>query len=448
MRYILFTVYFLLSYSITEAQIDTFNISNFARPDLRRETASILPNFSFNNFYQKSENNDEQRNDFNFALGGNHIHTLFLNTKEKQFSRVVNTKMRISYFKSDVDQESSIFTLAPEINVNQNKKNFLNDNQQFSEFGINVSFQPAFTQRRSSSISKNFTIGQFNSKIEFPFYFGTGRIELVNDAWQAVTILEFLEKENLLDRSISTEEIQALAEEFSDIKNLRNTDNRLETIAEYERLVRYFIDNELVKPENYRFYAHLQDAWVFESFITRLSGKEIKYGIRPSVSVLSRASNTLGNQINSLASDLMAAFEYNHYRPTSADWQRDFNLDLEIGQRFFRVLNGENKELRKTDFLIATIKANYGLNYIPNRRTNYSIFFGTEYFFSRNLNESQGTRNSDFLNAIITANYNYYFSPQLSWRFQGNINFALRKFGNDFFSNRNALQFSVNYRFY
>ena len=441
------------------AQIDSFDIAGYARPDLRRSTAMIQPYFRFNSNTGANKFSDVNKS-FRLQLGGAFSKTDFINTDSTQISAWYSGGAELHFSKNNgvnigSDATKRFFNFSPWFSVNFQKKSF-KLNQQFFEISFrgNIGIDVLNIENNNfEEISRALVNGYGSAS----FSLGKGRIEIVNDAWHALTILEMLDAANLLIKPMNQDDIKELADKIATIKNYRNTDNRLELISEYEALCGYFLENEIVDRDDYRFFAHLNDAWLYESFITRQSGKEWKYGISPRLDIESLNDcgflfnyNNIGSEPAHLyEGNLLATISYNHYQAASLDWQKNFLFQMSVGPSLYKSVGDDAYDFYN-DWMNwnANLETQYTVNYIPNARTYYQLSLLGSYQYT--ITGGSNFNNDKFgnLNVGIRGNYIKYISPQISWYVDGRMTFNSRQFEAIGHTNFSYIQAGINYRLY
>ena len=458
----------------SQTLLDSFDIATFARPDLRRTTAMVEPHFYFDNL--NTANSTDKNTHIATAVGGIYMGTKFVNTIKTQSQQShtasvglgygrngysANTNFRsISQFSGFNNTLGHVLRIAPYYRGQFSRKNF-KENQRFFELGLTPEVNHRFTWiKRKDGVKSN--LHDVSVNLGIPLYLGKGRIELVSDAWHAVEILEVLDKQQLLKRRISNEEIYGFASRIAEIKNFRNTDFRLERVAEFEALTKYLVDNEMVKTEDYRFFAHLLDAWEFEAFTQRFSGKEFKYGIVPDITLRnssSKSSNLAVFEEGLFQIDFAARVEWNKYRPINKRWQKNTFRSIEAGYFINRNnssitnSNGDLEDNSQINRISVHFNWENELQFLYSQRTNFFLNYRFTVTPILSMEREDGIdRDSYSISSVLAGNftYRYYFSPQLSCDLYANANifyFQVSDVGK-YIRNNNFIAFRTSYRFF
>lgn len=450
-------VLFLCTIISSNAQLSTYDISTYARPDLVRQTMSITPSFSSRgfyfdeNYYENTFTNVE-KNWTSISLGMSIDHTKFVNTAETQ-TFIRNAANISGAYKPGLINASGIFPFpssgAQSIDFriigdyarNYSRKKF-KENQKFWEIDYTINGGIIYNTFDVVAPSVTHTINT-DPFAGISIYRGKGRIELVNDAWHAQTILEMLQTNNSLERDPSHEEIDKLAAKISEIKNIRNTDFRLEGIAEYETLVQYFLENDLVDKEDYRFFALLNDAWEYESFLTRWSGTEFKYGLEIN-SVFRYFANNTFNIKTFLFTLPKLSFHYNRYKPISTNFQFNNRNSIDFSLIGQDQLSGNFTYGSRS--YAASLSSIWEYQYLPNQRTNYTLGLQlhSSYFNSNGIYESESWTSNLSLNFA----YKRYLSPRLSISLSASLAAYNRAINLPYNGITHNLFFRTSYRLY
>lgn len=377
MKQLLTAIIFICAINL-QAQIDTYDISKYIYPDVKRQTLSLSPDL-----YMNSVNN---------GIGANYSTLAFdlgSSFNSINYNRSFQSELRIDGnlgldFASKGAPSSRNEGISIDIFANHSHRKFYKP-KRFFELESRLAFD---SSKRIFSGRQSLIDLRLSPKI------GAGRIEIVTDAWTAKTLFQFLRKNNLLLKEPSLEEINNLAIEITQIRNLRVIDFRLEDIAELERLIEYFIDNDFVDPENYSFYPILLDAYRFERIAGRRQGQTIKGGL--SLSAFDFLEE-LVSSFNPLQFNAIVEFE--KANAISSTWQFDQLYSIEPGILLER--NWFDASIESYKFIALEASLTLG-NYL-SRRTYLSATFRSKY---RNVIDS-----NNFLQLSIGGNYNYYFSP-------------------------------------
>lgn len=437
MRYTLLFLCYFVYIASSIAQLDSFNIADYARPNLERRTASINLNVNGGTNAGTFENR-ARRDGLDIRFGFSQ--SKFVNDEAVQIIASNYGTLYNHFSDAGIDADPlSVVDGGVFFRRNYSRKKF-DDKKRFWEIAYNLRADISRTRYKEyedneivyfSEQEKAFGVG-------ISLYKGKGRVELITDAWHAKQILKSLEAKGLLKRPISSETIQEFAEQLSNIKNTRNTDFRLERIAEHEALSKYLLEADWTVTDDYRFFPTLLDAWDYEAFEPRYSGKEFKYGFVPGVSTLDWMRSYTSSAAYFIRYALAGQVAYNIYKPLSDEWQLNNLNSISIGTE---TRAGLSDVFNTSDFSWnSTVSTDWELQYLPNQRSYYSI--------SGNLRWYESDRFSSGLYANLGGKYVHYFSPKFNIRVQGGLNFF--NLINSFNSPRvrGNIFITTSYRFY
>lgn len=237
---------------------------------------------------------------------------------------------------------------------------------------------------------------------------GKGRIEEVGDARQAVYILQELQKQGVLKKDLSQEEINEMAQLITKVKYKRQFDSRIRLIQEITSIDSLLIEKGYVEKEHSAaYFTTLYDNWIY-SRINRSSGNRFTLGVRPNIYYRNEKTKTVYiNRDNYTVKDTTKNFNYGvdlyagyeSEKPINLHWQRSFSTDYSIGWA------GSDYPQHEASYITALSVA-YGIAYYPNSRTSIRC----------NVSEriDYGFKNRQ-ITSTTSLNFGmyYYFSPQL-----------------------------------
>lgn len=239
---------------------------------------------------------------------------------------------------------------------------------------------------------------QFNALVKFAI--GKGRIEQVEDARQAIYILEGLRKNGIIVNKLTDDEVNEFAKIITLAKNKRQFDSRIKLIEEIAKVDSFLVANNYVEEKNgAAYYTSIYDNWQYAGLIERQSGTRISGGIQPFFyySYSHRTDHTYNyKDISSLIGGVVYG-EIKHEKPTSLYWQRSAGANVLLYTKHMR------------NFIhspYASVAAYYGLGYYPNSRTYITGRL------SQDLVWFDGPDSFSSLSKLDFKLY-YYLSPQL-----------------------------------
>jgi hypothetical protein len=426
----------MLSFNMT-AQIETYDISQFARQNLIRKTFSLDAQASIHN-----DNASEYSLFYNnprFRIGGDadfNKNTFMNNDSIQSFSNI-SYGTNFSFQKNEITNNNDIskeLYFSPYLDTYNQHRKFRED-EKFVERSLVTRTNYRLTQR-SIELGEDDDYASLQTSINFDLGLGKGRQEYIVDAWNACTILEHLKEKQLLLYDPSHEIITQFANIVAEAKNVRFTDPRHEEIKEYELVMQFLIENEIIDPMEYSVFAIVRDAYLYERFVSRFHGKYNSYGLSSDLRVQKSFGNTNAFDQWFIDPAFSLFYRIDSDKALSQDFQRNYYLQFEGGSRW----NFHDTENINQQFT-SSLSGSYFYGYYPSARTNLRlgisgtlgyIFDEEDYFTS---------------SAYINGTYNYYVSPRFAWTVRANLR-LLSNTINDFYSNDNSLTFTGSYRFY
>ena len=449
------------------AQYDDYLLKNYVNPNYKRQSLDFNVGGYLNNssYEQKTEqgiNNSSDIHDY-FNTSGN---------AEANYKRVKNSVATQNETNVSLLMDGRFYKEKREKDLGQNILNrggshhfelsFSNqgyhyrNSQKFilltPSVNISTSNQKYKFDDRSEDSNKD-KRNYFSANTSFRLGLGKGRIEEVGDARQAVYILQDLQKQGVLKKELSEEEINELARLITKEKYTRQFDSRIRLIREITAIDSFMVVKGYVNNDHSaEYFTSLYDNWQFAN-VYRKSGNRFTLGVMPSYRYLDQKNKTVYFNNNGfteqntlkyriMGMDLFTGFESE--KPINLYWQRTTSIELSSGWQEYKT------EVDKTDMYHTMLIANYGIAYYPNSRTSIGGNISEGLVYDSNDNYSAISSM-----AAINFNMSYYFSPQfrlnLDYRVVHNYSYRDNKDSNmgNFISKhrypRNDLSVSLTY---
>lgn len=256
--------------------------------------------------------------------------------------------------------------------------------------------------------------------LQLPLKFGHGRIEQVQDARQALYIIDELTKAGRMKADLSDDQIIEFAALISKLKNKRYFDARLRRIADLESVDSFLVAKRYVNEQDIRYFTTLNDMWAYGDRPVRNSGTRISVAGQPGYYLNTFKSSGSGSLllddyiINAYVLD--GGFELKHESPMSLYWQNTIEVVAYAG-----VVNGNVKNPdtdSKSRIKFPSFRAGYyqTFGYYPNTRTDFNLGYSVEYvnyFGKTDQTDNIIGLDAEGLKGAINLSMNYYISPQL-----------------------------------
>lgn len=277
----------------------------------------------------------------------------------------------------------------------------------------------------------------FSSNLSLKLGIGKGRIEDVRDARQAIYIIQELQKKNILKRSLTNDEVNALTEQITLVKNQRYLDYRIQLADEISKVDSFLVANDFVEKANTALYfTSLYDKWLYGDRDLREAGSYIKGGVAPQYYFTEnrgRTSYMTDTYIDMYRTKSIESYygaavyvDYRYEKPMSLAWQSSFRASASSGLYKYRSFDD--------DFYKTNVNVSYKLGYYPNTRTYISGTVSQDFNWNREsyhidddyytLAERQ--RHTSVSQTRLSASAYYYLSPQL--RLFGQCDLSLSRY--------------------
>ena len=432
-----FSLYFsllILVISQLSAQNDYngFDLSKYYTPDIKRNSLE----FQFNmNGSATNYRDTTTASSFN------------LQDTQLSFSNLLNTRRKISVFQAgiNVGLRYSKFTDKDFSFSNSDYVRWFNklyySGKHFFIYNATVNYYGNYQKITKTQIPDITTYKTSEVNVIPEIGWGIGRIERVEDARQAIYILEEFMKNNVLNREMDKEEIFEFAQLISNVKNKRFLDSRLHRIDEISTLDNYLKNKGVLSNVDAPYFTSLYDMWDYGALYSRSSGLELTFKVSPAYYCKSNTNNNFYNQIKEYG--VKSSVSFNYSKPVKLNWQHDFSANANFG--IFDITQGENDAKL---YYVPGAELSYQLNYYPTTRS--SLYAQTRY----NFNSQQSSDvTSKYLSQqfLLGAGANYYVSQNV--RLSGFAGFDTRMNKvNDFFYGENNsyiyFNFSLKYMFF
>jgi|AGTN01.1.fsa_nt_gi hypothetical protein len=417
--YLLFVVGLI---SVNAQEYNTYDISNYYTPDIRRNKLDLT--FSGQGHYTDNEFSSSESNSYSGDFQAQLRHLTHTRKRYSELGGAIAAEASGNINESE-NVTSKFSHLYPELYLYSTNRLYKPSNAFISLGGggrwstlKDYSFYENITQpdieestERSSRYVVNVQVGA-----------GQGRLESVEDARQAIYILDNLSRRGVLTRRLTDDEIFTLSQLISSVKNKRFFDSRLHLIEEISRVDSFFVKNDLLESSDASYFTTLYDYWQYGALFERLSGKEFHTYLSVDLThekydVEFRDEATV-NYYDDRYRNLNWVNQFSYEKPINLYWQNAIYASFSIGylqQRLDRV--GPDAFWEKN--LRYSLSGSYSWHYYPNSRTNLSAWANQQVAFTRIASPFEGERSyenggkSFTTRSSLNGSLNYYISPQL-----------------------------------
>lgn len=437
---------FISSISICLAQESDYKLGNYVNPDFKRKALDFSLNSAgyFNSTTNSKTNSiggglrldydlisnsvKEQAHTFGYISGSGTSDDQDYRKNQGAGTQLFFAREAFQFIKN-----KTFFEISPRVNADYQYSK-LNDNSYYYNNYYDSSGEFGTYYNKENN---------FQSVVTVKLGIGKGRIENVGDARQAMFIIQELQKKNLLKRTLSNDEVNALTEQITLVKNKRYYDYRVQLIDEISKVDSFLVANDFVEKANSALYfTTLYDKWVYGDRDRREAGSYVKGGISPEYmfeeeildwSFVGDRYTDIGgyHTINSYYG-AAAYIDYRYEKPLSLAWQSSFNAGVSSGLYRYR---GFDENSYRTN-----VDVSYKLGYYPNTRTYVSgavsqiIRWSSQMYHNSDAdyNYSDKRRHAFIRSSNLSAQAYYFLSPQLRLFGQCNFSLAYYDYGADF----------------
>ncbi len=443
MKQTLIFLFVLLCLSVNSvfAQYDNYSLKDYVNPEYKRQALDFSLDGTLQNNSSKQNGSSpsfkhNQNNDYatingsmsiNYNRIKNSIRTQNTTYAGLSFGEQYYNNSYSSYFEHSNGTSSSRDYLKRnnaynvQLNVDHNGY-YYGNNEKFLLFAPSASFSyNHFKDKLDDETDESFdaTNSTLSTYGSLSLGVGTGRIEEVGDARQAVYILQELQKQGVLKKNLSQEEINELAQLITKTKYKRRFDSRIRLIQEITSIDSLFVEKGYIEEEHSAaYFTTLYDNWMYAKAYRR-SGNRVTLSVRPHFNYRNEKNEKVYiNRDNYTINDTTKQFYYGadlnilyeSEKPMNLYWQRSFSIGYSIG--WIGSDYPKHDDSYDTD-----VFATYGIAYYPNSRTSIS---GS---ISENINYIFNDRNI-WTTTSINLGMSYYFSPQLRLDAYYNLRFT------------------------
>jgi len=435
----------------TLAQEYRYDISKYYTPDIVRNSLDL----NFNSYGGYS--NSKSIYNINYLANDSSNGSNFNGSLNPTFLNLKNNRKRISSVQliGNFQLANSTVNYVNGINLNSSfhSLNYISFNhsnryytskKHFLSFGINSSIEDNVNKNNTSNDSSfsNFYTNSVIIGLSPSIGIGTGRIESVEDARQALYILDALSEKGVLTRQLTEDEIFTLSQQISRVKNKRFLDSRLHLMDEIASVDSFFVSNKLINKSDATYFTNLYDLWVNGANFIRKSGHEFEIIFTPKGSWNNRKDQLNDNDYNNTTTNKQMnyggklAFTYNYEKPVHLNWQHSVNAVL-YGYTDFQKLEYNSMLWNPSNNSGINFSGSYTLGYYPTTRTYLSVGVSeilNQYYiktYESKLFDSTPWNKSFISTTSLNFAAYYYLSAQL--RISGNAslykNYEKRYYG-------------------
>lgn len=401
-----------------------FDLKTFLVPDITRNALDFTLNSSGEMYDRKSSDNDS------YSISGN-LGTEFNRFKNsRSFLGRQNAIINLggSYDKVTInDSKTSNYDVSFSYN---NTSRFYRKDNLFLGIGGAMSTRFNGDKQVNNQTDKR---DQTDLYLSVPLSVGKGRIEVVTDARQAIYILENLNRQGVMKRKLSNDEILTLAKVIAQVKNKRFLDSRIRMIEEISIVDSFFVENDLLTSNGAPYFTTLYDYWMYGDRFERLSGLVIEGKLAPGFRHHYSRSHKDGdgwmgsewkNKMNSPS--IRGSVSLTYENPVNLFWQQSGYIEFygDYSKDFYK-----DNDYNDNNNLYGGLTGYYKWGYYPTSRTNINWGVDESIILSRSKDDVEEAEaySSFATNTRLFFETYYYFSPQLRLSANAGINYTYQK---------------------
>ncbi|MBN1181360.1 MAG: hypothetical protein JXB49_03670 [Bacteroidales bacterium] len=408
------------AFSHVYGQLNTYDLSNYKLPDLKRHSLEINLDATGNNYFKKIINynpyNDPKYKSNEYYGNISLNYRSYINNTFLQHTSDVGSSFYFNYDKNNNNYKG--YSLLPDIYARVENRIYILSNF-YVEADIDTRYGYDYYYRKNDNIFYKSKSHNFIGYV--PLKTGIGRIEQVQDARHAIYIYDELSKQERTSADKTDEDVTQLAYIISRLKNKRFFDTRIRKIYEIEAIDSFLQDNSFVTSPDARYFTTLNDIWVYGNGPIRSSGICLAFAIYPGYYRNDYSNEDFYEPLNYTDDDIYAfllksGVEFIYDKPLNLYWQNSLGINGYAG-----IMDGryETEEIiDQENFRIPNIvfAVNEKIGYYPNTRTYAGLYCSSAYaqfFDATDLKKDIRGFEGKGIRTYAGLSVNYYITPQL-----------------------------------
>ena len=220
-------------------------------------------------------------------------------------------------------------------------------------------------------------IDEHTLSVGVPVKLGMGRLERVEDARQAIFLMQELQKVGRMRDSISQSEYLNLSTLVSQLRNRRFFDVRLQRIYQIKAIDTFLQQNNLTNQLDAEYFTTAFDYWMFGGGPARMSGNRFAIAFYPMSTRQIKRDARVGTDVilesnfkNQFYQGFLA-LECDLEKAINQKWQSSFTSRLYFGNRSNSLLTEYifSETENRYDLSSIQFQLNYGIGFYPTTRT-------------------------------------------------------------------------------
>lgn len=398
------------------SQDKNFDLSRYKFPDYKRHEMELNFNSKgrgYNMSYETSMNEKPGISENFYSNSDASLGYTYEKHTRKHIDLLYSSLSGLHDYSKTTDSQGEIkqYYFQGTFNFNGSSRYYLTRDKLFVE-GLGTMWFNYYDRNRTNKTYVQSTItdkSKSNSlSLSAGLGIGIGRLERVNDFWQAYYILEKLNGQKSFRRELEEKDVFEFATLASVLKNERFFDARIRKIAELKALDSLLQSQGLIENGDIAYFTTLNDYWSYGNFPERRSGGELKVQVMPeyvsSYWKIDESPSATSSQTN-----LVSKIQFEHAKQLNLYWERTFSL---MASNSSRLATDEDLPDDYPSNLIRT-EARAGFGFYPNSRTSLKLQ-GSYSGYETAMISINNLYNKTWVNSfLLSLSSNYYISPQL-----------------------------------
>ncbi len=414
------------------AQItNSYDLSDYKLPELKYQMLDVGINVSGNS--NSSEVDNYSTDMSGYAGNVSASYNSYLNSAKFQRNSRFSIAIRGDrYSDEDSTGKRKTSRFLPDMRYSIENRTYLY-NKFFVETDMVMDYRfsnEQYHKKNDSTVLNDRSYNRHTMIVSVPLKVGIGRIEPVNDYYQAIYIYEELLKSGRASSNKTDEDVLELAALISKLKRTRSFDSRIKNIQDVEAIDSFMIANNFKTISDARYFATLVDNWNFAPDNGRYSGTTIALAFTPAYYYSFTKDKNIENTINVTinAWSTVGGLEFRHEKPLNLFWQNSTYLYAYGGMENYKVDIANSLPSAYDERIFPSISLRFAesIRYYPNTRTTVGLSLGAEYarIFDRTdeVKKIYGVEGSSLTTFASLQTY-YYVSPRLRLDFKSNFNY-------------------------
>ncbi len=424
------------------AFVNTFKLSEYKLPELKRQALIIDFNLSTKNRNTEDINYEQEKekirkNSFNSDFEINY--NKFINTplKQQELNLSLKSNSSVTFVKSDYDEDDYhrkqlLFNIISNFKLNNIHRFYILPNKFIeTDYDFSYEFNRNYNKTKVVDEDEDFTF-QSNyvpttNAVEGTLFLktGSGRIDEVQDAVHAIYIFNELAKQDRIQEIKDKSKIMEFAEFISKLKNKRFFDSRIRRIYEITAIDSFLTSKNYVKKSDAKYFTTLSDIWEYSNIPVRKSGQRFSIMLAPKGYYYHFKDDETKIEYPSL--NFSTGLEWTYQNPINLYWQRSFLVSAIGGINNGKIYIDDSKDGFKVNMPYIALQSSYGMGFYPDTRTEINFYLSSNYMqvFKSSAKEVLLIEGNAFKIASDIS-LHYYISPKIRINIASNVSYMLQ----------------------